>query len=152
VASRIIRIAVPWTWVRILVFVFIEAVLLVVYYFQPRDLREGTLFGATIVAGAFALYSYLRGIDDRRTQEAGRMIARWNAPDRVKARNTMHQITEGQIDPFTLQRTSKGTKIDGSLHGARIDVVSSLNFYEELAISVFDGAVDEDTVFSFSVP
>ena len=150
-AGRNVQVRVPWTWARVLLFLLVEIALLIVYNFAPRD-RETIVFGATIIAGAFALYSYLRGIEDRRMQAASKMIERWNAPDRTEARKTMNLISESLLDPDSLQRTSKGQPIPAEHLSARLNLVSSLNFYEELAIGVFDGTLDEDKAHTFFAP
>lgn len=148
-ASRVIRLQVPWIWTRIVLFLLIEAILLWIYAFESPKARETIIFGATIVGAAFALYSFLRSIEDRRTQEAARMIERWNAPERSDIRRTLNEITEGQIDPATLQRTTKGEEISQELRDKRAHVVAALNFYEELAISVLESGIDEDRAYRF---
>src|ERR1700722_14844337 len=130
-ASRIVRLQVPWIWTRVCFFLLVEAVLLAVYSFQPSRVREAIVFGATIVGAVFALYTFLRSIEDRRTQEAARVIERWNAPERSAIRRTLNEITEGQIDPSTLGRTAKGEEIAGDHRDKRMHIVAALNFYEE---------------------
>lgn len=147
--SRTARFEVPWIWARVGLFIAIEGVLLVVYHFQPPAIRETIIFGATIVGAAFALYSYLRGIEDRRLQEAGRMIERWNAPDRSDIRKTMNDIAEGHIDPKTLGRIEKGRKILESEEVKRLHVIAALSFYEELAIRIFENNLDEERAYRF---
>ena len=77
------------------------------------------------------------------------MIERWNAPDRAAIRTTLNRITEGQLDPATLERTSKGEWLEGERLTQRLHVVAQLNFYEELAIGVFDESVDEEKAYRF---
>lgn len=148
-ARRIIHIEIPWVWLRVGLFVAIEIPLIVAYHFQQDRDRAIILFLATTVAATFALYSYLRGIEERRIQEAGRAVERWNAPDRAEIRKTLRAICEGNINPATLARREKSESIEEELSDRRMHIFSALNFYEELAIGIFEDSIDEEKAYRF---
>lgn len=125
-------------------FLLSETVLLWVYNEENDRTRATILFAATIVAGAFALYSYLHRIQEHRFSEAGRMMQRWNAPDRVAIRTVMAHITEGNFDICRIERKTQGHVFEDDDHKLRIQVLSALNFYEELAIGIFEKSIDNE--------
>jgi len=107
------------------------------------------LFAGTVLAGAFALYVYLRGIEDKRRETAGRLIERWNGPDRYELKKIMKMIADERLDPSTLSRKRKGEVQPDDILEQRLKVTAMLNFYEEMAISVKDRSANEDKLFDF---
>jgi hypothetical protein len=138
------NIRIPWIWVTVGLFLLIELLLLWAFDRQDDRHRATLLFGATIVAGAFALYSYLHRIQEQRFKEAGKMMMRWNAPERVANRMIMANVTDGLFDISTIRRLHAAHKFDKDIHEIRIQVLSALNFYEELAIGIFEKSIDND--------
>ena len=138
------NIRIPWIWVTVGLFLLIELLLLWAFDRQDDRHRATLLFGATIVAGAFALYSYLHRIQEKRFKEAGRMMKRWNAPERLVNRVIMANVTDGLFDISTIRRLHAAHKFDKETHETRIQVLSALNFYEELPIGIFEKSIDDD--------
>jgi len=98
--------------------------------------KQTIVFGASIVAGAFALFSYLRGIEQGRRHTAERLIDRWTDPAMSRLRDIVRDITEGHLNTEQLMRTGKGAKLNQSALASRSKVVGMLNVYEEVAIAV----------------
>ena len=67
-------------------FVIFETVMLVAFNSQTDRNRATIVFGATVIAGAFALYTYLQGIEERRAQHAHQIIQRWNSAEMLPMR------------------------------------------------------------------
>ena len=143
------NIKIPWIWLTVGLFLGIELVLLMIYFQEDDRNRAVILFGATVVAGAFALYSYLHQIQEHRFEEAGKMMERWNAPERVSIRAVMANVTDGRLDISTIQRHHQSQVFDLEAHEIRMKVLSALNFYEELAIGIFEKSVDNDRSIRF---
>jgi len=129
-------------------FLAFEAAMLIAFN-GPGDSNRATIvFGATIVAGGFALYTYLHGNEERRADNAQRLIQRWNSPDMVATRLVLREITENRLDPITLQRPAKG-EITRETDEKRGRLVAILNFYEELAITALRKSANEDLLYDF---
>jgi hypothetical protein len=143
------KVSIPWIWFNVGLFLLIELGLL--GYFSSADDRHRAvlLFLATVIAGAFALYSFLKGIEEHRISQAGKMMERWNAPDRVAIRIVMADVTDGNFDLEKIRRRSAGHKFDDQTHALRIQILSGLNFYEELAIGIFEKSIDNERCFRF---
>ncbi|MEJ7605989.1 MAG: DUF4760 domain-containing protein [Bryobacteraceae bacterium] len=75
-------------------------------------------------------------------------MERWNAVDRADIRRVMNQICDGNLNPDTLARSEKGQDLAG-LADSRAFVLSALNFYEELAIGIFEESIDEEKADRF---
>lgn len=143
------NIRIPWIWLTVGLFLSIELVLLCGFArFDDRN-RAVVLFGATVVGAAFALYSYLHRTQEHRFAEAGKMMQRWNAPDRIAIRTVVADVTDGNFDLTRIERKRPGQTFDEQTHKLRIQILSVLNFYEELAIGIFEKSIDEDRCFRF---
>jgi hypothetical protein len=131
-------------------FLLTELVVLRLFAKEPSDhVRATYSFTGTILAGAFALFAFLRGMDDKRMDASARLIERWNAPDRYELRRVMKLISEEKIDTNTLARATKGQTQSDEVLALRMKVIAMLNFYEELAICVKDKSVNEDKLYDF---
>lgn len=148
-ARAVKHFEIPWIWLRIGLFLLAEGIVVITYHFQQDRTRATLVFLGSVVATAFALYSILRGIEDKRIQEAGKYIERWNASDRTAIRTTMNALSEGNLDPMQLGRHSKGEVLDAARQEKRVQVISALNFYEELAIGIFENTVEEEKCYRF---
>lgn len=143
------NIRIPWIWVTIGIFLVIELALLYMFSQLDDPHRSVVLFGATIVGAAFALYSYLHRIQEHRFAEAGKMMQRWNAPDRIESRTVMADITDGNFDLEKIRRKTPGQVFDKDTHKLRMQILSFLNFYEELAIAIAEKSVDNERCYRF---
>jgi hypothetical protein len=143
------NIRIPWIWLTVGLFLAIELILLFKFSQLDESHRGVVLFGATIVGGAFALYSYLHRIQEHRFAEAGEMMQRWNAPERLTSRMVMADVTDGNFDLEKIRRRNPGQKFDEETHKLRIQILAVLNFYEELAIGIAEKSMDNDRCFRF---
>jgi len=144
------RLEIPRVPLIVGLFVFLEAAVLYLFAREQSDHTRGVyLFAGTVLAGAFALYVYLRGIEDKRRETAGRLIERWNGPDRYELKKIMKMIADERLDPSTLSRKRKGEVQPDDILEQRLKVTAMLNFYEEMAISVKDRSANEDKLFDF---
>ena len=66
-------------WLATALFALAEAWLWWMYNFKWFD-RESIAFMATVIGGAFALFAYMKGIEEKRSQAADGLIKRWNDP------------------------------------------------------------------------
>jgi hypothetical protein len=142
------KIEIPWRWMVLSLFLLFEGVILAVFHFQPEKNRATIVFFATIVAGAFALYTYIQGIEERRALNAHALIRRWNSPEMLSMRLVLREITENRLDPDSLKRAAKGEMPQG-VDEKRGHLVTILNFYEELAIAALKKTADEDRLYEF---
>ena len=129
-------------------FVIFETVMLVAFNSQTDRNRATIVFGATVIAGAFALYTYLQGIEERRAQHAHQIIQRWNSAEMLPMRLVLREITEDRLDPDTLKRSARG-EISAETDEKRGCLVTILNFYEEMAIAALQKSANEDRLYEF---
>jgi hypothetical protein len=101
-------ITIPLLWAAVLLFVASEGILLYEFHNADAKWKQTIVFGASIVAGAFGLFSYLKGIEQGRRQTAERLIDKWTDPGMTPLRDLVREITEGQTLTSTLMRTTKG--------------------------------------------
>lgn len=134
---------VPRKWLIVGLFLILETILVIIYNFHDDHDRATIAFAATVVGAAFALYTYLQGIEDRRTQKAHRFMERWTTPDMLEIRSVLIEVLEGRIDPASLTRT------DTTKKNARLSIVSALNFFEEVSIALLEGTANEDRLKDF---
>jgi hypothetical protein len=138
-----VTLNVPGKWLIVGLFLFLESILVVIYNFHDDHDRATIAFAATVVGSAFALYTYLQGIEDRRTQKAHRFMERWTTPDMLEIRSVLIDVLEDRIDPASL------TRMDITKKEARLSIVSALNFFEEVSIAILEGAANEDRLRDF---
>jgi hypothetical protein len=136
-------------WLILIPFLLIEAALLYWYHIADSHLQSTIVFFASVVAGAFALFSYVKGIQERRKQSSERLIERWNNPDMRPFKDAIREITEGERDPVLLMRKAKGEKLSKEVLEARSFVVGLLGFYEEVSIAVRKKSAEEATLKLF---
>jgi len=142
------QITIPGRWIIVGLFAIIEAALLVSFHYQDDHNRATTVFGATIVGGAFALYTYLQGIEERRAKYAQDLLERWNRAEMLPVRAVLREITENRINPSELMRTANGSPTD-AVDAKRACVVAVLNFSEEVAIAARTKAANEHRLYDF---
>lgn len=142
-------IRISLVWAAITLFVVIEGSLLYEFHNVSDKWKQTIVFGASIVAGAFGLFSYLKGIEQGRRQTAERLIDRWTAPEMTPLKDVIREITEGHTDVAALMRPGKGAKLDAATLTARSKIVGMLNFYEQVAIAVQIKSADESILKRF---
>jgi hypothetical protein len=112
--------------------------------------RESIQFFATIVGGSFALFAYLKKIENSRDQEAGKFIERWNKPDLrsiVDRTRPFVERTQRSEDFARPKYSSAGaTPTQTQLRG---DIITILGLFEEIAISVQLKQATEDRLKEF---
>jgi hypothetical protein len=143
------RIEIPTNYAVVGLFLAVEGIFLYAFA-RSNDHNRGTFaFAAITTAGAFALHTYLAGIDERRTANAHAVIQRWNSPQMLAVRIVLRDITENRLDPATLERKAKGEELSADADGKRALLVTVLNFYEELAIAALHKSANEERLFDF---
>ena len=130
-------------WIIVSSFLILEGILVVIFNYHNDHDRETIAFTATVLGGAFALYTYLQGLDEKRSQNAHHLIERWNATGMVDIRLTLLDVMEHRLDPMTL------TRQDLALIGKRMHIVTVLNFFEETAIAVHKRTASDDRLNDF---
>jgi hypothetical protein len=116
---------VGWT---LLTFLVAEAILVAVFHFQNERDRATIIFGASVLGGAFALFTYLQGVEESRAQRARLLIDRWNAQEMRAERTVLRNVLAGNLDIESIKRGNSGKQ--------RARVISVLNFFEEIARSI----------------
>jgi len=81
-----INFSVPRIWLIVGFFLATELSLLWVYKQSADRDRQVVSFCASVVAGSFALYTYLRGLEEKQNEAADRLIERWNLPAMIPLR------------------------------------------------------------------
>ena len=142
------KIEIPSRWMVVGLFVIFETVMLIGFHFRNDRDRATIVFGATVIAGGFALYTFLQGIEERRSRNAQELIQRWNSAELVPMRLVLREITENRLDPDTLKRPAKG-EITAETDEKRGRLVTILNFYEEMAIAALQKSANEDRLYEF---
>ncbi len=105
------RIEIPTNYAVVGLFLAVAGLFLYAFA-RSNDHNRATLaFAATATAGAFALHTYLAGIDERRIANAHALIQRWNSPEMLPVRVVLREITENRLDPETLERKVKGGEL-----------------------------------------
>ena len=136
-------------WVTISLFALVEACLWWMYNYRWFD-RESIAFLATITAGAFALFAYLKGIEERRSQAADRLIERWNAPSFRVIVDATRPLVERDKDSSELGRPKYVLKTASAADTVlRGHMQAVLGFFEEIAISIFAKTADEEKLKRF---
>ncbi len=119
------------------------------YNFKWFD-RESIAFLATVTAGAFALFAYLKGIEEKRSQAADGMIQRWNDPDFRAIIDTTRPLVEKDKNSADLDRPKYSLKSSSSDETSlRGKMQTVLGFFEEIAICVFARTADEEKLKAF---
>jgi Domain of unknown function (DUF4760) len=134
---------VPVKWIIVGLFLLLEGILVVIYGYHDDHDRATIAFTATVLGGAFALYTYLQGIDERRTQNAHHLIERWNNADMMSIRLVLLDVMENRLDPKNVTRN------DPAILERRSHIVTVLNFFEELSIAVIKKTANEDRLKDF---
>jgi hypothetical protein len=136
-------------WVATSLFALVEAWFWWMYNYKWFD-RESIAFLATITAGAFALFGYLKGIEEKRSGAADKLIERWNAPSFRAIIDAARAIVERDKDSSELGRPKYSLKTASAADTAlRGNMQTVLGFFEEIAISIFVKAADEEKLKRF---
>jgi hypothetical protein len=133
-------------------FCMVESTLLYVFAHSSHESHETILFGASIVAGAFALFSYLRSIELRKGQAADQLIARWNNPDMRQTSKTLREIREGLLGYTSAMSTKRGTEFDEGALGTRQEIIAALGFFEEVALAIQTSTANEEKLRRYFEP
>jgi len=142
------KIEIPNRYAIVGLFVVVEAGLLVWFVFSNDRNRASLAFAGTVTAAAFALHTFLAGIEERRAGAAQALIERWNSPSMVPIRAVLREITENRLDPAALERKAKGD-LSSDVEQKRACLVAVLNFYEELSIASLRKSANEERLYDF---
>lgn len=130
-------------WLIVSLFLILEGILVVIFNYHNDHDRETIAFTATVLGGAFALYSYLEGIEEKRIQHAYHLIERWNNVEMLNVRLALLDVVEGRIDATKLIRN------DAAVLERRSHMITALNFFEELSIAALKKSANEDRLQEF---
>ena len=130
-------------WLIISLFLISETILVLLYSTQDDRNRRTIAFGGTVLGAAFAFYTFLQGLDERRTMNAHHFIERWTQPDMENIRRVLLAVFEGRTFPASLLRS------DPKAHEERFALVGALNFLEAMSLAVLSGTANEDLVKRF---
>lgn len=143
---------IPLVWLVVGPFLIIEVLLLAFFIRVNHEAHEEILFGASIVGGAFALYTYLKGIEERRTMAADELIKRWNDPSFNSMKRCIREICEETINPSDLFRAKKGEHMEEHRLLLRSELVAILGLFEEIALLINTSGVNEEKLKRFFGP
>jgi len=135
-------------WLVVVLFVLGEVPLVIAYHRAPTAWQSTIVFAASVLGGAFALFSYLKNIEEQRRQASDRLVQRWNEPSLAPLKEPLREILEGRLQTATLQR-GPGVTLTADVLKSRSAVVNILNFYEEIAILVHTKGADEERLRRF---
>lgn len=140
---------VPLVWTVTVLFVCVEGFCWWIYNYKWLD-RESIAFIATGTAGAFGLYAFLRGVQETRMQATVRLIERWNDPRFRALIDATRPFVEKDKNSADYARPTfsfaSSTATDATLRG---NIQAILNFFEEVAIYVEAGTVEEEELKEF---
>jgi len=139
-------------WIVLGFFLAIEGILL--WQFQiHRELRETIVFGATIVGGAFVLYSHMKHSEENREKYAQKLIERWNSPspEFEKWKDRLREAYAGKLELNKYIRKRSGTEeivlpAEEKDREIRNQIVGILNYCEEVALAVRTNTADEELI------
>ena len=136
-------------WAGTLAFFLAELPLWWMYAYKWHD-RESIQFFATVVAGSFALFAYLKGIETSRNRESGRFIERWNSPDLRSIVNRARPLVEQTIksEDYARPKYDLATASQNKTQ-LRGDIITLLGMFEEIAIAVAKKHASEDRLEEF---
>ncbi|MGA2737175.1 MAG: hypothetical protein ABSG65_06945 [Bryobacteraceae bacterium] len=100
-------IRIPLKWIVLFLFLGIEALILRLFAVSPEKDRAVIAFEGTVVAGAFALFVYMQGVEAQQSRAADKLFERWNNPAMAAYKNIGRDVRRGILDPITLARTSQ---------------------------------------------
>lgn len=139
----------PRIWLTIASCFLVEMYLWVAYDQRWYD-REAIQFFATVVGGCFALYVYLRSVEDTRNQESGRFVERWNSPEfRDIVNRTRPFVDDPSLSRALAPPGFSMTSASDEQKARRGDILTILAFFEELAIAVARGHAAEPPLQDF---
>jgi Domain of unknown function (DUF4760) len=143
VAMNRFNFSISRVWFIVGLFAIAEGLLWNEYRVATPSGREVLAFAATVVAGTFALYSYLKGQEQRRDEAADRLIARWSEPSMIPLRKFIREVSECQVELGDICRDKRNSKLPTQALEKRSDVVAILGFLEEIALAIRTGTASE---------
>ncbi|HZU26031.1 MAG TPA: DUF4760 domain-containing protein [Bryobacteraceae bacterium] len=147
--TRINLPALSVAWLATCLFALAECALWWMYHYRWYD-RESIAFLATITGGAFALFAYLKGIEEKRSHAADKLIQRWNEPSFRAIIDSTRPFVEKDIDSSDFGRPKYNNKTaTPDQRKLRGDMQTVLGFFEELSICIFVRTADEEKLKRF---
>ncbi|MBV9404815.1 MAG: DUF4760 domain-containing protein [Acidobacteriaceae bacterium] len=141
---------IPVLWVVFALFVPLEIGLLLAFHFAPKEWKETIVFGASIVAGAFALYGHLKHVEEKRAEYAQVLIARWSTPNPEFEfwKDALRDVYSGRLYPRSVMRTRSpgGQIVLPDDMKTRNRIAGLLGYCEEVALAVRTGHADEELI------
>jgi hypothetical protein len=141
--------AISLVWLGTIAFLVIEMPLTLAFIFKWYD-PENIKFVATVAGGTFALFGFLKKIEEGRFKAADKFIERWNRPDTKPILQRSRPVVEGALHSVDFARplyvAATATKEQTEI---RSDIIQVLGFLEELSIAVTSKSADEERLKKF---
>ncbi|MBI3680992.1 MAG: DUF4760 domain-containing protein [Acidobacteria bacterium] len=117
------------------------------YHHVAASWEKTIVFGATIVGGAFVLYSHLSGLDQKRAERAESLCARWQTKDLADSKDIFAKVKSGSMNAVDYACEKKGGKLVLPTDmDTRRKIVALLDFAEEAALAVREDRADEGLI------
>ncbi len=133
--------------IRVVVPAFVIAGLFLAWLYQgasPNG-KQTIVFCASVLGGAFALYSYLWNVEQSRSELAHQLIQRWNDPTLEAQKEILREVIHHNTNPAQYAVTAQGPPT-GAAWTKRSQIVAMLSFCEEVALAVNSGSANEELV------
>lgn len=138
-------------WMGTGVFLLLEFCCLWVYHFRWYD-RDSILFFATAMGGAFALFSFLKGIEEKRREFAQELIKSWSEPDMQSAIKAIRRYAQGATGSEAYARPAFDADVAVEADKAtRDEIFAILNFFERICLAIRLKSADEETLKRYYV-
>lgn len=143
-----VRLRVPVIWVALGLFVPAELLLLWAYRWAGADWKEVIVFGATVIGGAFALFSHLRSVDEKLLERADHLVQRWSSPELEAHKTIMAQVYSGELTPrdFAVRREASGKIVLPGDVQTRRKIMGLLDYAEAVSLAANKRTADEETL------
>ena len=143
--------SIPVIWIVLAIFLPIEAVLVYCYHNADDHMKSTIVFAASVVGGAFALYSHMKHIEEVRVTYAAKLIERWGsaAPNVEGWKDLLRDITAGKInnvEQFARRREADEKIVLPEELGTRSKIVGLLSYAEEIALAVRTNNADGELI------
>jgi len=157
VANVSVNVKVPIT-IQVCTIGFV-ALVIGLYYFAPKDKKQDVAFGTAVIASASGLYAAFyagralnSNLDSKRIDRTMECASQWHSLDFSNSKKLTRQIAQEVIkipesEPDRrCEKVKELVKIDPKSETAIRDI---LNFFEQLAVFVEKGVVDEELLKDF---
>lgn len=141
----------PVIWVVLALFLPIEGLAVYFYHVSSEAWKSTIVFAASVVGGAFALYSHLKHIEEVRVVYAAKLIERWGSPLATvdSWKDLLRDITAGKIinvEQYARKREPDGKMVLPDDLTTRSKIIGLLSYAEEVALAIRTKNADEELI------